>query len=302
MVVGEGLLVADGLELLVGLDRARVDAPRQLGEVPAVRRPESRRRGCPRGRSAMSPTVRTPSRSRRSSVAGPTPHSARAGSGWRKPSSSPGAITWTPSPGTGPSTDARGLAASDASLASIFEGATPTEHVSPSRASTSARMRCATVGPSPWDRRAPVTSRNASSRLIGSTRGVNDRKMLHYPLADRRVVGVVAGQEHGVGAEPPSPAAGHGREDAVGPGLVAGGGHDAPAPGAAHDHRLTPQLRPAQQLDRHEEGVHVDVEDRPARPRRRGSGVRLVAPGRVRWTAGHLRLTVAVRGSSPATQ
>ena len=73
--------------------------------------------------------------------------------------------------------EACGFAASDASLASIFEGATPTEHVSPSRARTSSRMRWPTVAPSPWARRAPVTSRNASSRLIGSTSGVNDRKI-----------------------------------------------------------------------------------------------------------------------------
>ena len=73
----------------------------------------------------MSPTVRTPSRSRRASVAGPTPHSARAGSGWRNASSSPGATTCTPVAGTGPSVDARGLAASDASLASNFGGGHP---------------------------------------------------------------------------------------------------------------------------------------------------------------------------------
>jgi hypothetical protein len=69
------------------------------------------------------------------------------------------------------------LAASDASLASIFEGATPTEQVSPSCASTSVRMRSATIDPSPWERRAPLTSRNASSKLMGSTRGVNDLKI-----------------------------------------------------------------------------------------------------------------------------
>jgi hypothetical protein len=67
------------------------------------------------------------------------------------------------------------LAASDASLASILDGATPTEQSSPSFARTSSRMRRASVGPSPPERRAPVTSRKASSRLIGSTSGVTAR-------------------------------------------------------------------------------------------------------------------------------
>ena len=42
MIVGEGLFVAHGLELLVRLDRAGIDAPRQLGQVPPVRRPQGR--------------------------------------------------------------------------------------------------------------------------------------------------------------------------------------------------------------------------------------------------------------------
>ena len=52
------------------------------------------------GRPARSPTVATPSRWSRSSVAGPTPHRACTGSGCRKASSSPGATTTTP--GAGP--------------------------------------------------------------------------------------------------------------------------------------------------------------------------------------------------------
>ena len=61
----------------------------------------------------------------------------------------------------------------------------------------------------------------------------------------------------------------HGRVDAVGAGLVGGGGHHAPVAGPADDHRRAPQLGPVEQLDRHEEGVHVDVQDRrPDRIRR----------------------------------
>ena len=84
---------------------------------------------------------------------------------------------------------------------------------------------------------------------------------LHHPTADLAVVGVIAGQEHGVGAQPLGPRPGHGRVDAVRTGLVRRGRHHPAGTAAAHHHRLAPQLRSAQQLDRHEEGVHVDVED-----------------------------------------
>jgi hypothetical protein len=39
-------------------------------------------------------------------------------------------------------------------------------------------MAAAISGASPRRRRAPVTSRKASSRLIGSTNGVNERKIV----------------------------------------------------------------------------------------------------------------------------
>jgi hypothetical protein len=69
------------------------------------------------------------------------------------------------------------LAASEASLATSFEVATPTEQVSRSSSSTRWRMARPMLGPSPIERRAPVTSRKASSRLIGSTSGVNEWKI-----------------------------------------------------------------------------------------------------------------------------
>ena len=71
----------------------------------------------------------------------------------------------------------RGLAASEASLATNLEGATPTEHVRRSWSRTAALILAPIVGPSPWSRRAPVTSRNASSREMASTSGVNDVKI-----------------------------------------------------------------------------------------------------------------------------
>lgn len=71
-----------------------------------------------------------------------------------------------------------GLHIPDASLARNFVGATPTEHVIPCASST-----CALISPAicaGLDRirfRAPLTSRNASSRLNGSTSGVMSRKI-----------------------------------------------------------------------------------------------------------------------------
>ena len=119
--------------------------------------------------------MRTPSRVSFSSVAGPTPHSAVTGSGWRKANSSPGRTSTTPLPSRTPSGRATGLAASEASLARNLVGATPTLQVSPVRAFTSVRMRLAMATPSPSRRRAPVTSRNASSSARGSIIGVTER-------------------------------------------------------------------------------------------------------------------------------
>ena len=95
--------------------------------------------------------------------------------------------------------------------------------------------------------------------------GLHQRRHLlengHDPGRDLAVTAVVAGQEHGVGAEPAGPGRRHGRVDAEGPGLVAGRGHHAPPAGAAHHHRLAPQLGPTADLHRREEGVHVHVQE-----------------------------------------
>ena len=69
------------------------------------------------------------------------------------------------------------MARSLASLASSFVVATPTEMVSPVSARTRSRMATASSGPVPSTRRAPATSRNASSSAIGSTSGVYERRM-----------------------------------------------------------------------------------------------------------------------------
>ena len=64
--------------------------------------------------------VCSPRRMSVSSIFGPTPHSRRTGSGARKAASPPGGTTTRPS----------GLRMSDATLATIFEEARPTDAVS----------------------------------------------------------------------------------------------------------------------------------------------------------------------------
>lgn len=69
------------------------------------------------------------------------------------------------------------MARVDPSFATNLLGATPTEQVSPCSAVTRARIRRAMAAGGPNNRRAPVTSRNASSRESGSTSGVTSRKI-----------------------------------------------------------------------------------------------------------------------------
>ena len=91
------------------------DGPPSLRAAPPARRPSGR-----------------PARASRLAVAGPTPHSASTGSGWRKASSSAGRTTTTPGPGRLPARSATGLAAREASLATSLERPTPTEQSSDS--------------------------------------------------------------------------------------------------------------------------------------------------------------------------
>ncbi len=111
--------------------------------------------------------VRTPYSARTVAVFSPTPHSRQIGSGARNIASSPGATTTSPS----------GLRRSEAIFATSLVVATPTEAVSPTSSRTAVLMLPAIVGPSPNSGRDPVTSRNASSIEIGSTSGVNDRRI-----------------------------------------------------------------------------------------------------------------------------
>ena len=167
------------LSALVGLDgagrRCRWRAGGGGGRWPGPSaRDEGVARAGPRGRRRS----RTPSRCSRSRVAGPTPHSACTGSGWRKASSSPGGDDHDTRAGLDArAAPARGLAASEASLARNFVGATPTEHVSRSSLEHPGRIGGAISAPSPCE---AAGAGDVEERLVegdGSTSGVNDRKI-----------------------------------------------------------------------------------------------------------------------------
>ena len=109
-----------------------------------------------------SPIVRIPRRPGRLAGLLPTPHRRPTGRGSRN--------AWTPSAGT--TSIPFGLHSSEASFATNFVEATPTEHVTPTSRTTSARIFAAISGGEPNSIVAPETSRNASSSEIGSTSGV----------------------------------------------------------------------------------------------------------------------------------
>ena len=46
--------------------------------------------------------------------------------------------------------------------------------------------------------------------------------------------------------------------------FIGGSSNDTPVAGTAHHHRRAAQIRPIEQFDRHEERIHVDMEDRGA--------------------------------------
>ena len=270
VVLGEGLLVADRLERLVGHDRPVVDAVGQRVQVAPAGVADRGHEGVERqggqvadggDAEAVEPLVGL--RARRPTAPGRAGGGGRPARRRRHDHHAPARAgrrrarrrAWPPPRPAWPGTSS---------------GPRRPSRLRPSSSRTAgpdlrrrSRARC------PSRRRAPPTSRKASSSDSGSTSGVNECEDRHDPAAHLAVALVVAGEEHGVGAEPPGPAGGHGRVDAVGPGLVAGRGHHAPVAGPADDHRPARQARVAVDLDGHEERVHVHVQDRrrPRRPR-----------------------------------
>ena len=105
--------------------------------------------------------VAMPCAASRSRVRGPTPHSRSMDSGCRKPATSSGATTVSPS----------GLPRSLATFATYLVVETPTETVSFVALKTSRRTASPISRGAPESASHPVMSRNASSTLSGSTSG-----------------------------------------------------------------------------------------------------------------------------------
>ena len=168
-VAGERLLVADRLQAAGRARRPGRRSPREQVEVAAVRLARARRPASSSGSAARSPTVATPeapqplegrradapqrldrqrveerqllARARRPSRRGPAARPGRA-TPWAWPPRTP---AWR----------------------AAWSARRPTEHVSPSSSRTSrADERGDRSAPSPNSRRAPVTSRKASSRAM----------------------------------------------------------------------------------------------------------------------------------------
>ena len=164
----EGLLVADRLHATVGLDRRVVAVPRERVEVLAVRVPERARRASPPGSRRARPTVCTPSRSSRRTRGRADPpqpldrQRVQERRARRRARRRGGRRAW------------RGR--SRASRAAWWS-ATPTDATRPVSARTRPRISAAISGPGRGARRTPATSRNASSSAIGSTSGVNERRI-----------------------------------------------------------------------------------------------------------------------------
>ena len=115
----ERLLVRDRDALVDDLERARVDAARAVAQLPPDLAAQQRASSSSSS-AARSPIVSMPARASRSSARGPTPGRSRIGNGARNAASRPGRTAVRPP----------GLRRSDATFATTFEVATPSEQES----------------------------------------------------------------------------------------------------------------------------------------------------------------------------
>jgi hypothetical protein len=110
-------------------------------------------------------------------------------------------------------------------------------------------------------------ARHVEEGLVDRQRLDQRRDLLedaHDLLGVLRVARVVAPEHHRVGAPLQSDRHRHGRVHAEPARLVARRRDHAAASGAADEHGLATQVGSLEQLDGHEERVHVDVQDRVA--------------------------------------
>jgi hypothetical protein len=111
----------------------------------------------------------------------------------------------------------------------------------------------------------PLRPGHVEERLVDRERLDQGRHVAEEPHHLARGLGVgrhVRRQEHRLRAQPPRLAARHRAADAERSRLVAGRADHAARPGPAHHHRPAAQFGSAPHLDRGEERVHVDVQDR----------------------------------------
>ncbi len=142
--------------------------------------------------------------------------------------------------------------------------------------------------------------RRSGAEQCGGPGDVEERLIERQRLDERRERGedvedvsarlgvrrVVARQEHRSRDELAGADRRHRRVDAVAAGLVRRGRDDTAAAGATHDDRLAAKLGTSAQLDRHEERVHVHVQDHRGAPSARGLRPRTPSPGRSLALAG----------------
>ena len=236
-----------------------------------------------------------PTRRSRSAVAGPTPGITVTCIGRSRSCSVPGTTTTRPS----------GLSRSEATLAMNFEVPRPDR-------GGQAAGRLVHVGPDPLGQRrhrrdlqvGQVGLLEVDERLVQGQRLHQRGDLAQQAHHDRAGVAVgvePAGEERRVRAPGAGLARRHRRAHAVLPRLVRRRGHHAAAAGAAHHDRLAAQGRLVALLDRGEERVQVQVEDRGAGRARPHRTCRRHRPASLRRTGGSRpRFSTGVRRTAPA--
>ena len=235
MSLRERLLLRDRDPLGRDLERPRVDAARAVAELAADLATQMHakvaRRRAPRARRS-SRCRRRPSRS---SARGPTPGRSRIGNGARNAASRPGRTTVSPP----------GLRRSEATFATTFDVATPSEHESRVRARTTACTASASARASSNDGRdlAEVEVALVDPRLLDRRDDLADRRpdLARVVLVER----VPRADEHGLRTAAERLGARHRRVDPEPARDVVRGRDDAPAVRIAADDRAAPSAAPA---------------------------------------------------------
>ena len=294
---GEGLLGADALVGLVRDDAALVAAPGQRVQVGAgglARAPDA---GWRSGVFAMSPTVRSPSRSSSSSVFSPTPHSAATGSGCRKATTSAAGTTSMPvglGPGRGELGDELGGGDPDRAGDALLVGDPVADQLRRSRPAAQPPHRAGDV------------EEGLVQRQRLDQRGDRAEDLHHPGARPRSSARGRAGRRWPAGtAAGPGPSASPSARRSAAPRRSPRGPRRAtPPPTMTGVPRSSGRL---DQLDRGVEGVHVDVQDGAAGvvpavgPGRRAGPVQLLAAAHRSPLRGHRQARAARTCSWVAT-